>query len=81
VSVLPLEPRARRDGSLAIVILPNLIVNRFARLRPERAFLEDVAFVIAIQLYEPDFLRRIQSVGQDDQDFSFFRFHNGARSI
>src|ERR1051326_7270247 len=66
---------ARRHVRFAFIIFPHFVVMRFARFTPELMFFEDVASIITIELEKPDFLIPIQSIGENDQDLSFwFRF-------
>ena len=60
----------------AFIAFPNLLVARLARFPTQWMFLQDIAFIIAIQLDEPRLLARIQPIGQDDQNLSLSRFRH-----
>jgi hypothetical protein len=73
VPVFPLEAAARSEISLAVVVFPDFMVARFARLAAQRALLEDIALLIAIHLDEPSLLAPVQAIGQNNQ---YFPLHN-----
>jgi hypothetical protein len=56
VAVFPFEAVAGSKIGLAIVVLPDLMVNGLARLAAQKVLFEDVTFLIAIQFDEPRLL-------------------------
>src|ERR1035441_645946 len=75
VAVFPLEAVARGKIGLAVVVLPDLVIERLARLAAQGVFFEDVALLIAIQLDEPRLLQAVQAIGQNDQYFSLHKYY------
>jgi hypothetical protein len=53
VSVPPLEPVTRGELGAPLIILPYLVISRFAGLAPQPTFLQNVSFGITIEFKEP----------------------------
>ena len=71
--VFPLEAMTGCEFGAPLVVLPNLVVSRVARLAAQSALFEDISFRVAIQFEESRFLAAIPSVGQNDQ---YLSLHN-----
>jgi hypothetical protein len=66
VTVSAFHPITRGERCFALIALPDFMVEWLAGLPAQGMFLEDVPFVIAIQLDEARFLLRVKPVGEDD---------------
>src|SRR5258708_938718 len=64
---------ARRELGPPLVIFPDFMVSRLARLGSQRSLFQNVAFRVAIQLQKLRLLAAIPTIGQDDQ---YFSLHN-----
>ncbi len=71
VAVLALEAVAGGEVGLAVVVLPDLVEARLARLAAQRALPQDAALLIAGHFDEARPLEPVETVGQDDQYLSF----------
>ena len=71
MTILPLESIAGGQGCLAIVVFPDLVVERFAGRAAQRAFPHNVPLVIAIQFKEARLLVPVEPIRQYHQNVSF----------
>src|SRR5215831_8358624 len=70
VPVAALKSEAGVKLGLALVVLPDLVVPRPARLRAQGALTMDISLLVRVELQPFGLLERTQSVRQNNQDFS-----------
>jgi hypothetical protein len=73
MGVAATEPIAVGPDALAFVILPNLVVDGFARRAPQRMLAQDCPFVVGVQLDKTGLFVAIPTIGKDDEDLPLHR--------
>src|ERR1043166_4221838 len=80
VRVFLFEAVASGPIGFPVVVFPDFIISRFARLAAQRRLPMNIALVVGSQLNEPRLVVAIQAIGQNDQDFALLRGHSSLRS-